>query len=171
METPKTYENFPAWIVLGSNLLSFSIYALGFYILSGIGLWASFLFLIYVLALEIRIISKHCVSCYYWGKTCGFGKGRISALFFKKGDISRFCAKEMNWKDLIPDLLVSLIPVVTGIVLIIIHFNGLILLAIIAIIILITIGNSFIRGILTCHYCKQKELGCPANELFNKKSQ
>jgi hypothetical protein len=168
METTKTYENFPAWIVLSSNLLSIGIYALGFYILSGIGLLASFLFLIYVLALEIRIISKHCISCYYWGKTCGFGKGRLSALFFKKGDISRFCSKEMMWKDLIPDILTSLVPFVAGIVLLIIRFNFLLLVALVLLFVLTSVGNGFVRGSLTCKFCKQRNLGCPADKLFNK---
>jgi len=168
MKTTKTYENFPVWIVLSSNLLSLGIYALGFYILSGIGLLASFLFLIYVLALEIRIISKHCVSCYYWGKTCGFGKGRLSALFFKKGDISRFCAKEMTWKDMIPDILVSLVPFVAGIVLLIIRFNFLLLIALVLLFALTSAGNGFVRGSLTCKFCKQRNLGCPADKLFNK---
>ena len=36
------------------------------------------------------------------------------------------------------------------------------------IVILTTIGNGFIRGTLTCKYCKQGELGCPADRLFNK---
>jgi hypothetical protein len=111
------------------------------------------------------------VDCYYFGKTCGFGKGRISALFFKKGDVSKFCSQPMTWKDMIPDMLVMLLPVLSGIVLIILHFNLFILLSIIGLVILATFGNSYIRGSLTCKYCKQKELGCPADQLFNKKTQ
>jgi hypothetical protein len=65
--------------------------------------------------------------------------------------------------------MVSLIPILVGIVLLIIHFNLLILLAVLLLVLLSSIGNSFVRGSLACKYCKQKELGCPADKLFNKK--
>jgi hypothetical protein len=129
----------------------------------------SIFYLIYILSLEYRLLSKHCINCYYWGKICGFGKGRLSSLFFKKDDTSKFCSNEFSWKDMIPDLLVSLIPFIAGIVLLIINFNYLILTAIILLTFLTTTGSGFIRGKLTCRYCKQMESGCPAYELFNKK--
>ncbi len=74
----------------------------------------------------------------------------------------------MTWKDMIPDLLISLIPLITGIVLLIIKFELILLLALILLIFLTTIGNGFIRGTLTCTFCKQKDIGCPADKLFNK---
>jgi hypothetical protein len=130
---------------------------------------AAILYLLFILALEFRLIRKHCVNCYYWGKTCGFGKGRLSSLFFKKGDPSKFCEKSFTWKDMIPDLLISLIPLLIAIALMIIKFNLILLFATILIIALTTIGNGFIRGNLTCKYCKQREIGCPAEQLFSKK--
>ncbi|MEA2076471.1 MAG: hypothetical protein U9O95_00445 [Candidatus Marinimicrobia bacterium] len=74
----------------------------------------------------------------------------------------------MTWKDMIPDLMVSLVPLITGIVLMIIKFDYVILIAVILLIFLSTLGNGAIRGNLICKYCKQKELGCPADKLFNK---
>jgi hypothetical protein len=50
----------------------------------------------------------------------------------------------------------------------IIEFDWLILAAVILLMLLSTAGNGFIRGNLTCRYCGQKELGCPAYKLFNK---
>jgi len=32
-------------------------------------------------------------------------------------------------------------------------------------------GNAFIRGSFACNYCKQKEIGCPAEKLFSKKTK
>lgn len=164
----KQYENFPFWIVLLSNLVSLSIYILGYLILFHLGWYFSIFYLIYILFLEYRLIGKHCVNCYYWGKTCGFGKGRLSALFFKKGDNTKFCTKEFTWKNMIPDLLVSLIPLITGIVLIIIKFNLLVLLFMILILLLSSVVTGFIRSSLACKFCKQRELGCLAEKLFNK---
>jgi hypothetical protein len=32
-------------------------------------------------------------------------------------------------------------------------------------------GSAFIRGTLACKYCKQKDIGCPAYDIFNKKKK
>ena len=168
MEITKTHDNFPAWIVILSNIVSILIYISGFMITLRLGWIPAVLYIVFILAFEYRLISKHCVNCYYWGKTCGFGKGRLSSLFFKRGDLSKFCNKEMSWKVMIPDLLVSLVPLIIGIVLMIIRFDFILLFAAIILILLTTIGNGFIRGNLTCRYCKQRELGCPAEKLFSK---
>lgn len=151
-----------------SNLVSISIYGLGFAILFRLGLLFAILYLIYILIFELRLIKNHCTDCYYWGKTCGFGKGKISSWIFKKGDSSRFCSKSMTWKDIIPDMLISLIPIIVGVILLIIKFQYILLVGLLLLFLLTTIGNGYIRGSLTCKYCKQKELGCPADKLFNK---
>lgn len=168
MESTKRFENYPFWITLLSNIVSLGIYGLGFFIIFQLGWIYAIIYLLYILVLEFNLIRNHCTSCYYWGKTCGFGKGRISSVFFKKGDVKKFCKDKMTWKDLIPDMLVSAIPIITGIILLILSFNFILLAAVLLIILLMTFGNSFIRGKLTCKYCKQRELGCPADALFNK---
>ena len=168
MTEPKKYDNFPLWIVLLSNTVSVLISGLGFMILIRIHWIFAILYLIYILILEYRLIKNHCVNCYYWGKNCGFGKGKLSSWFFKKGDVSRFYSNNMTWKSIIPDLLVPVIPIITGIVLIIIKFDYLILILLILILFLSATGNGLIRGKLTCKYCNQKELGCPADKLLNK---
>jgi hypothetical protein len=69
---------------------------------------------------------------------------------------------------MIPDLLVSLVPLIIGIVLLILEFDFIILFAAILLIVATTSGNAFVRGNLTCKYCRQRESGCPAEKLFNK---
>ena len=169
MEITKTHDNFPFWIVILSNTVSILIYFSGFVITFSLSWIAAILYLVFILALELRLLSKHCVNCYYWGKTCGFGKGKLSSLFFQRGDPSKFCEKSFTWKDMIPDILVSIIPLLIAIALMIIRFNFILLFAVIILIGLTTIGNGFIRGNLTCKYCKQREIGCPAEQLFSKK--
>lgn len=168
MKTTKIYEKYPIWIILLSSIVSLSIYGLGFLIIIRLGLVFSLLYLLYILILEFRLIKSHCTNCFYWGKACGFGKGRISSLIFKKGDNSKFCNKGMAWRDMIPDILVSLIPTIIGIILLIIKFDFILLSALIILLLLTTVGSGFIRGALTCKFCKQRELGCPAELLFNK---
>lgn len=168
MNISKRYDNYPAWIVISSNLLSITIYGLGFLIMLRLSWIAALLYLAYIFAFEYRLLNKNCVNCYYWGKYCGFGKGKLSSVFFKKGDISKFCSKEFAWKDMIPDILITLIPFITGIVLLIQKFNVILLLIIITLLVLSTAVTGFVRTSLTCKFCKQKDIGCLADKLFNK---
>jgi hypothetical protein len=171
MYKKKLYEYYPIRIVLVSNFVSLAIYMLGLLIIFQLGIVYSMLFLLYLLILELRIIRKHCINCYYWRKVCAFGKGSISALFFKKGDPQKFCEKQMSWKDMIPDMLVMLIPVGIGIFLLIEDFNLLLLFSMLLLIGFSTFGNGIIRGSLACKHCKQMEMGCPAAQLFDVKNK
>jgi hypothetical protein len=161
-------DNYPFRIVFVSNTFALVLYASGILIMAQIGTAPAIAYAVFILAFEYRLLRYHCINCYYWGKVCGFGKGKISSWFFKKGEAANFCTHEMKWKDMVPDLLVSLIPLVSGIVLLIINFKVWLLLVILLLVVLTTFGNGFIRGSLTCKYCKQRELGCPADKLFNK---
>lgn len=169
MEQPKTYENYPCWIMLISNLVSIAIYLIGAYIIYQLGIIWLLFYLLYIFGLEIRLIKGHCVNCYYYGKFCAFGKGKLSAIFFKKGSSKAFLKNKITWKDILPDFLVSIIPLIIGIILLILNFNWLLLILIVLLVILTSVGNGFVRGSLACKFCKQREIGCPAEQLFNKK--
>jgi len=167
-EQIKCYENYPLWIVLLSNFVSIAIYAIGGYIIYQLGLIWLAAYLLYILWLETRLMKKSCTKCYYYGKLCAFGKGKLSAIFFKKGNSESFIQRQITWKDILPDFLVSIIPILVGIGLLIINFNLLILLAVILLVLLTSAGNGFVRGSLACKYCRQREIGCPAEKLFKK---
>jgi hypothetical protein len=169
MNKIKTYENFPFWMVAISNILPLLIYIIGAYILyrSWVGFFV--LYIIYCFWFETRVLRKSCRNCYYYGKICCFGKGKLCSLLFKKGNSKDFCKKEISWIDILPDFLVSIIPFIAGVILLIKNFNWIILLLMVIIIILSFGGSAFIRGNFACRYCKQREIGCPAEKLFNKK--
>jgi hypothetical protein len=168
MQEPGCQENYPISIVIGSNLLSFLIYGIGVYILFKFGILWVICYAGFILILEFRLLSGHCVDCYYYGKTCAFGKGRLSSLFFQKGQMEQFNQKKIKWKDIVPDFLVFIIPVLAGIILLIQEFTWTVLILIIAIFLLGFLGNALVRGQLACRYCKQREIGCPAEQLFDK---
>lgn len=168
MGQPKTYENYPCKIIIISNFVLIAIYFIGAYIMYQLGVLWLILYLVYIFGLEIRLMKKSCVNCYYYGKFCAFGKGKLSAILFKKGDSKIFQKDKITWKDILPDFLVSIIPLIVGIILLILEFSWLILLLILFLVILTSVGNSFVRGTLACKFCKQKEIGCPAEQLFNK---
>lgn len=169
MPEPVCYEQYPPFIVILSNLVPILIYLIGAYILFQSGILWAIGYLLVVVLLEFRLLGKHCVDCYYYGRTCAFGKGRLSSLFFKKGQPERFNQKTITAKDLIPDFLVFIVPVLAGILLLVQKFSWIILGSVVALLLLGFAGNALVRGQLACRYCRQKEIGCPAQQMFDKK--
>lgn len=108
------YENYPAWIILVCNLVPVSIYVIGAVIMAGFSPWVSVAYLLFCLWQEVRVMRTACINCFYYGKNCGTGKGRLCALLFKRGNPQAFATKEANWKELLPDLLISLLPLLGG---------------------------------------------------------
>lgn len=168
METVKSYENFPFSMVLFAVLVNVSIYALGVVILSGFGNIMAALYLLYCLGMEIHVMKMSCVDCYYYGKWCALGRGKAAPLLFKQGDPKRFTSKCVSWKELLPDMLVSLIPLVGGVALLIRGFSWSLTLMLAALLALSFGGNYLVRSRIACKYCKQRELGCPAERFFGK---
>lgn len=166
MQGPECIENYPATTVIASNLVSILIYALGLSLLYRFGLIWVFGYGVFILLLEFRLLRSHCVDCYYYGRTCAFGKGYLSSLFFPRGRPEKFSRMKITWKDIIPDFLVFIIPALAGILLLLREFAWTILLLIIALFLLGFLGNALVRGKLACRYCKQRETGCPAAQLF-----
>jgi hypothetical protein len=169
MNNDTCYEKYPLWMVLVSSLFSVLLYASGAFVMFQAGLVWMILYILYFLCLEVVLLRRSCVNCFYYGKICAFGRGRICGLFFKSGNPQDFAKRDVTWKSMLPDLLVSVIPIVTAIVLMIIDFSW-VLVALLMIILLVTsAGNGFVRGSLACRYCRQGKIGCPALRLFDRK--
>lgn len=162
------YENFPFPMVLFSVLVNISIYALGVVILSGFGNIMAAIYLLYCLGVEIHVMKMSCVDCCYYGRWCAFGRGKLAPLLFKQGDPKRFASKCISWKELLPDMLVLLIPFVGGVSLLIRGFSLNVVIMIAVLCALSFGGNYIVRSQVACKYCKQRELGCPAERFFAK---
>lgn len=171
MQEPICKENYPPAIVIESNLLSFLIYGIGAFILFRFSILWVIVYVFFVLLLEFRLMHGHCPSCYYYGKTCAFGKGRLSSLLFRKGHPETFSQMQITWKDIVPDFLVFIIPVLAGIVLLVQEFSWTLLILDITLLLLGFLGNALVRGRLACRYCKQREIGCPAELMFDKNNR
>jgi len=168
MERTACFESYPMSTVALANLQSISICAIGAYILSGLGLALAGLYIIYVAALAVNVMRNSCVNCYYFGKVCFSGWGKISPYLFNKGDSSAFSQRELTWLAILPDFLTTIIPVFGGIVLIAVSFSWVTVGLVVVLVFLSTGGNALVRGRLACRFCKQRELGCPAEKLFQK---
>ena len=170
-ENVDAFDRYPARVVLLSNLSVAAVWAIGAYLLwTALGVIGAVAFILYCAVLEVNLLRKSCVNCYYYGKTCFSGRGRVCAHLFKGGDPARFTAREISWKDVVPDLAVSFVPLICGIGLIVVDFSWLIVVLVLALLFLSTAGNALMRGRLACRYCRQRVLGCPAEKLFSSKS-
>ena len=169
MNDIQSFENYPKWMVAIAVLHNFLIYGLGIYILSRVGILWAIPYVLYCLWIEFRVLKYSCKDCYYYSKLCCLGRSKLAPLFFKKGDPRNFWIKETSRLSMLPDFLVPIIPLVVGIILLIVGFSVLQLLLIILLIILYMGGNAFVRGSLACKFCKQREIRCPAEEMFSSK--
>lgn len=168
MDVPGCYEHYPVKTVIAANLVSLLVYGIGAYILSGFGIiWVTG-YLLFILVLEFRLLGGHCPDCYYYGKTCAFGKGALSARLFPKGRPERFAEMKITWKSILPDVLVFILPVVAGILILLREFSAPVFILVVALLLLGFFGNALVRGRLACRYCRQRETGCPAEQLFSK---
>ena len=167
----KTYKEFPLRIVLICNAVNIAIYTIGAYLLALLGMVYLILYLIYCLYIEARVLKLSCRDCYYFGKLCAFGKGKICSWLFKRGTPERFTAKGISWKDIVPDFLVSVIPLAVGIFLLVRDFSWMKLSLVLVLLVLSFPGTAFVRGEISCKFCKQREIGCPAEHLFDKKKR
>lgn len=166
---PKIYESYPLWMVAVINILMLAVYVAGAYIMFKLSLITGVLYVIFILILEFQLYKNACTYCCYYGKMCAFGKGIIASLFFKKGDPKKFGEREISFKDMIPQLLVVLIPLAIGIALLVSRgFNLLILIAMIYPVFSWVCLNSVIYGKLACPHCKQGTICCQALKFFTK---
>lgn len=169
---PKLFEKYPLWMVFFYNICMILTYLTGAYILFRLHFITGILYLIYMIFLEFSCYREGCRYCYYYDKRCIAGKGKIAALFFKKGNPKNFCKRELKFKDFIPSLAASFVPLIVGIFLLISRgFHLLTLIATLYPIFSWTFLNQIIYGKLACPHCKQGHKCCPALKFFTKKKK
>ena len=156
-------------MVLISLLFSLCVYALGTLILSGLGLLYALFYIAYCLFIEFNLMRRSCVNCYYYGKRCVAGKGLVAGKLFRKGDPKKFCEKKVTWKNLLPHMAVTVVPLVGGAYLLWTSFEWLIAGVMAVPVILWFLGNPLVYGKLACPHCRQGRICCPANDFFGKK--
>ena len=169
MSDTKTYEKYPPVFIKCTITIQILLYVIGASLIYQYEKLFVIFYIMLIFILEIRLLRYICINCYYYDKACAFGRGKIATLLFKKGISERFKNKKITTKDIIPDFLVSIIPIIFGILLLFNKFNWFILAMIIFLLILAFPLSGFIRGKISCNFCMQRKIGCPAEQLFNKK--
>ncbi|MBW2981716.1 hypothetical protein KY343_02440 [Candidatus Woesearchaeota archaeon] len=168
----KYYESYPIWSILLANVLFLLVYFFGAYIMFRLHLITGILYIVYILLMEYFVYKEACPHCYYYGKLCFSGRGKLAKLLYKKGDPKKFCEREMKFKDLIPQMLVVLVPIIVGIALLISRgFHLLTLIAVLYPVFNWFFINPILYGKLACPHCKQGKKCCPALDFFKKKKK
>ncbi len=166
---PEIFDQYPPWMVFLTAKLTLLVYGSGAFIMFRLNILTGYLYILYVLLLEFYLYKEACPNCCYYGKLCAFGKGKLAAIFFKKGDPKKFGKRKLTWKDFIPQILVVLIPVIVGISLLISRgFHPITLAAMLYPVFSWFVLNPIIYGKIACIHCKQGSKCCPALEFFSK---
>lgn len=168
---PEAFEKYPLSTVLITNIANLIICIIGVYLVWQLGVFWGVLFIVYLLGNEFFIYKHGCLCCYYYGKQCAFGRGKIAPFLVKKDDPQKFCQRKVTWLNLLPVVLSSLIPVIVGVILLFKDFRLFILILTLIPILNWFLINPLIFGKLVCLHCKQGRLCCPANDFFGKKKK
>ena len=98
MKTTKIYDSYPLWIVILANILLLAVYVAGAYIMFRLSLITGILYVAYLVLLERHFFKEGCIHCCYYGNLCAFGKGVITAKFFKKDNPEKFVKESLVLK-------------------------------------------------------------------------
>ena len=164
-------EGFPKNIVITCILFSLIIYLLGAYILTRFGYIAAIIYLLYGLIIEIYVISRSYGSCYYFGKIYAFSTGWPKSQLTKKNDLKQHVKTSITCWGIIPEILIVIFPLISGIHRLIINFSWFCLGLLILFFILYFIGVRIIRKYIICRYCKQRGINCPLERLSFKRGK
>jgi len=97
-----TYENYPRRIIIVSNLVSLAIAVIWAAIIFQIGMFRFIIYILYIVYMEFRLLQKSCRNCRYYGKYCAFGKGKLSAMIYPKGDPKKIPQQENHLEKFYP---------------------------------------------------------------------
>ena len=142
------------WIALG---------ALGCWFLNPIVAWIYLVFAAAMVFIVLRWLV--CTKCYYYDKWCPIGWGKLSALFFKRGNVEDF-DKSIGVK-LAPITygLLTLVPLICIVVSMIQDFT-IPKVIVLVVLLLLSIYSGAISRSRTCKKCKMR-LACPGCAVKN----
>ncbi len=133
-----------SWILSGSYLCKLFLPVLG---------WVYLVFGMSMVLVVMRILV--CKNCYYHGKMCHTGWGKLSALYCKQGEITRFGCGFTG--KMIPLFYASMtfIPIIFGVVSIVMNFSFL-SMSVLVVFLGVAMLSSFTFRKKACGQCKMK---------------
>lgn len=110
------YENYPTYLVVVNILEVLVALIVAVVIIAQLGLWAVLGYAILALLAVVLALAYGCTRCYYYGRVCGTGLGKIAALVFKKRDeeeFGKFLSHRVSWTLV---AVVLLLPIAAGLI-------------------------------------------------------
>lgn len=167
----KIYEQgskgYPKAVIILGNFMMLLWIALGTiacWFLSPLAAWIYLPSAIIMIFIVLRKLV--CPDCYYYGKWCSLGWGKLSALFFKKGNVEKFAiGVGLKLAPLTYGLL-TLVPLILIVISLFLGFS-LFKITILVLLLLISFYSGAISRKKTCARCKMK-LICPGSAARNK---
>ena len=155
-------EEYPKAVIIFGNFMMMLWIGLG-----TIACWflyplVAWIYLAFAIIMVFVVLRKLvCPDCYYYDKWCPLGWGKLSALFFKKGDVEKFATGiGLKLAPLTYGLL-SLIPLILVVISLFLGFS-LFKIIIFVLLLLISLYSGTISRKKTCAKCKMK-LICPGS--------
>ncbi len=158
----KGLEKYPVSFIIGQNIFLFIYFGIGFIGMLPLRIHGfpiiSVLYAIFLITMLLFVLRKHlCTNCYYYGKLCNTGWGKISALMFSKNSGNyQLGIKLAN----ITWIVATMLPI-AGIIGVLILNYSIINLILFTLFILLTPVN-FVIHKKACEKCKMR-LFCPAS--------
>jgi len=161
------FEEYPITTVIAQNLFFLIYFSIGFIAMlslkiSGIPI-ISLLYAVFLIVMLLFVLRKHlCTNCYYYGKRCSTGWGKLSSLMFKEKSGNYELGIKLagiTWG------LATLIPIIGSIISLILNFTTY-RLGLLMLFIFLTPFN-FIFHKNSCKRCKMRNI-CPASIVKKK---
>ncbi len=162
----KGLENFSSTGIIIGNALMLILIALGAIACSYFSPILMYSYLAFSIIMVFLVLRKLvCTNCYYYGKKCAIGWGKLSAVFFKKGDINKFSSNKGIKIAPIVYGIISFVPIVLIIIAIILDFSITKLIVLVLLLALSAYSGSIGRK-KSCIKCKMRLIcpGCAVKE-------
>ena len=155
-------DEYPMSIVIIENLFIFLWLVVGTILCRAFSQLAGWLYLAFGLIMVLVVMRiLVCKNCYYHGKQCHTGWGKLSAVYCKQGELNRFgCGIDGVTPPIFYGLM-ALAPLIFGIISMVQSFLISTMIVLI-IFLLIVVISSFVLRKKACAICKMKNL-CPGS--------
>lgn len=151
-------HNYPKHVIIIRWIILAVAFVLGIYILSDIKELLGIVYVLYsLIALTLILPLARCASCFYHGKVCNTGWGKVAAYLFPKGDESQFVA---HYSYAIFLHLLWLIPLLASFFQLLRNRDVLALIIFFSYLFILLVERVTLKK-LACTRCHQREF-CPA---------
>jgi hypothetical protein len=153
------YESFPRTTVIYNLLTLGGALIMGVVVLAQLGIWVAAGYLVLLALTVYGMLAFVCARCYYYGRRCATGVGKVVALFFKKGREEEFGHTASQKVVMLLLVIALLLPLVGGIASLVVGYSTLRLVLLVAWVALLVAGLAP-HPRLVCSHCKLAEKGC-----------